>query len=1002
MKKIFWLFAALLVCVCPASGETLEEILSEPYRLIPASPVEGFTFFGGSWQFLNDEILGPAGPGFRLVRDDFSAENVSFSAEFFLEKGASGNAALVTNDSQDGVGADAFNGYEFALYAKEQRVMLGRHQQNFRQLASFPYQIPEGEWFQVTAECQKTPSGNLLRVLINGQKTGEVLDANPLPPGSVAVRPWLREMRCRNLSVNGKKLPLAGTCEKVGEFPETLQTANLPSILVNCHAPLGSPPAVGQDFWAAAILKPGCALKRIWPADPKHEVETIFSDPEGMIYDTNLSFDAKTVFFSYRPKDARFWKIYRIGIDGSDLTQLTFGDCHDFSPAELPTGEIVFVSSRRGGFTLCQPGPASNLFRMKADGTDVRCISMNTLSDFNPQVLPDGRILFTRWEYVDRDLTYRQSLWTENPDGTNYQLYFGNTVRTNGSFLHARPLPGRSDEVIATFAPHHGFPNGAIGIIRRNYGPESDLNVGYEYLTKEFYPVGDRSSPWACRDPFPISENQFLCSYGSERNGSARYRIFLLNRQGEKRLIYEDSDPERGCYGALAVRPTPRPLQVACKHDETGRKNGKLLLANIYEGLFPFVKPGQVARIRIMEQVRKSEDLGSRAFDQSPVMSYGTYYAKRCWGEVPVEEDGSAFFEVPPLREIYLQAIDREGRELQRMTSALQLMPGEVLSCIGCHENRMTSPAPLKKAVQPHAADRDPSLPQMPEWWGEIVPTNALLDRKILNYVTLVQPVLDRYCTECHSGRNPEGGFDLTGGKTRFFSISYENLLGRSRSYRQYEMQSGRLLPAEAQREKPLVQFFWLLWTPSGVNQPLEAGFLASRLGDYLTQEHCGKEMALADRQRIFLWVDANVPYYATYANSRPDSAGKRDLFQCEAFQRDFYEVYGRRCASCHQEFHHNDSLSGNGNPTTVWNGRFAWVNFTEPENSAVLTAHLPKPAGRGISTLPKDLPEAFLFGSEQDADYQKLLRAIQAGREAMLANPRADMPNFRNAKAED
>ena len=90
-----------------------------------------------------------------------------------------------------------------------------------------------------------------------------------------------------------------------------------------------------------------------------------------------------------------------------------------------------------------QPGPASNLHRMNADGSNIRCVSMNTLADFSPQMLPDGRVLFTRWEYVDRDLTFRQSLWTQNPDGTGYQLFFGNTIRDVGTFWQARPLPVR-------------------------------------------------------------------------------------------------------------------------------------------------------------------------------------------------------------------------------------------------------------------------------------------------------------------------------------------------------------------------------------------------------------------------------------------------------------------------------------------------------------------------------------------------------------------------------
>ena len=97
--------------------------------------------------------------------------------------------------------------------------------------------------------------------------------------------------------------------------------------------------------------------------------------------------------------------------------------------------------------------------------------------------------------------------------------------------------------------------------------------------------------------------------------------------------------------------------------------------------------------LQIMEQLPKTQQFARRAYDQSPVMGYGTYYAKRCWGRVPIESDGSAHFELPALREVYLQVLDAEGRELQRQTSSLQVMPGEVRSCIGCHEPRGMAPA---------------------------------------------------------------------------------------------------------------------------------------------------------------------------------------------------------------------------------------------------------------------------------------------------------------------
>ena len=277
---------------------------------------------------------------------------------------------------------------------------------------------------------------------------------------------------------------------------------------------------------------------------PTSRRKTIFSDPDGCIYDMNVSYDARTLFFSYRRKGEQYWHIWRIHTDGTGLGQLTDGPFYDISPCLLPDGEIVFVSTRRFGHTSASPVRPRTCTAWPPTAVDIRCVSMNTLSDFSPQMLPDGRVLFTRWEYIDRDLTYRQSLWTQDPEGTVYQLYFGNTIRDVGSFLQARPLPGSTDRVVATFAPHHGFPHGAIGLIDRRSGAEGPKGQGYMYVTQEFPTIGDGRHEWAYRDPFPLSESSFLCSYGGGQCAGIGSTCWTSTTGSG--LVYED--PDQGCY----------------------------------------------------------------------------------------------------------------------------------------------------------------------------------------------------------------------------------------------------------------------------------------------------------------------------------------------------------------------------------------------------------------------------------------------------------------------
>jgi len=940
-------------------------------------------------------LFAGAGPGPKLIRDAPVFSEGEMGVDVLLPTAGGGNAGLIARVTAPGVGADRFNGYEISLDAQNGFLRLGRHRQNFELIRDTPCAVPVNEWISLVVRLR----GRSIEVLVNGRTVIAYEDTeHPLPAGTFGIRPWQRHARFRNLWVRRgdtrTAIPFTAAPESIrprlpGAWPNTLKTDGLPPIAVITRHPLGRPNAISCDIWQSQPRAPGCAIRVFDPARLA-AAKTIFSDPTGCIYDMNVSHDARTLFFSYRRGNEKHWHIWRIGADGSGLLQLSAGPHYDVGPCLMPNGEIVFVSTRRFGHTVCQPGPASNLHTMKADGSNVRCVSMNTLSDFSPQMLPDGRVLFTRWEYVDRDLTYRQSLWTQNPDGTGYQLFFGNTIRDVGTFWQARPLAGSSTRVVATFAPHHGWPHGAIGVIDRGHGVEGKKGEGFIYVTKERAHIGDRSDEWSYRGPFPLDDRTFLCAYGGER--PRRFRIYLLDIRGRKRRLFED--PEMGCYFPIPLTPVEVPPEIPSRLPATGwqaptstvaNAMGTFLLADAYRGVESVIERGRAVSLRVMEQIRKTEDLHGRAYDQSPVMGYGTYYAKRCWGTVPLEKDGSAHFRAPALRELYFQLLDAEGRELQRMTSGVQLMPGETVSCVGCHEPRDTSVFTGTRA--PVAARRPPRELKPPEWGND----------GIVDFVKLVQPVLDRYCVECHSGSDPKGGYDFSADKTRLFNMAYDNLLGRSRSYRQHNMLTGEMPAGEKAKGKPLVHFYWLLRTPSAVNQPLWTGSHASRLTEIIESNHCKKTIPLEDRRRVYMWIDANIPYYGTYAHSRPRSAGKRDLCAHPAtgpklsdwFARDFMAVYKRRCVECHGGLPHPNVHRG------IWSGKLAWINFTHPSQSPALTAHLPKDkGGRGIEAI-KDGERRAVFTGVEDADYVKTLNAIEAGKALALDAPRADMPSF-------
>jgi hypothetical protein len=769
------------------------------------------------------------------------------------------------------------------------------------------------------------------------------------------------------------------------------ETRSLSPLIFFTGAPLRSG-AVPNYVWQSEPEggKWGCSIRTWDPGRPDAPAKTIFEEKDSLIFDLNLSYDAKTVFFSMRRNHAQCWQIYEITVDGSGLKQITSGPHYNVCPVPLPDGRLAFLSSRTPGYhTVCQSGPSMHVHVMNRDGSGARDLSTNTLTDFGLTILQDGRLLFTRWEYVDVTLTYRQSLWTQYPDGRQFQLYFGNTILDPSSFWQAREIPGR-DAIVCTLAPHHHSPHGAIGLVKSQFGIEAPRDAGFRWITQEFPAILDLDLFWSYRDPYPVGENRFLVSYGG--GGVKRFRLFLLDDMDNKQLIYED--PVTSCFYPQPL--TPRPVPVSLPAGTTGGDAGttrattlhvpaaapgqmtdaeaplgRFIVADVYRGLEPAIERGRVKSIRIMEQLPKTVNrTWYTVMDQGPLMGASSYYAKRVWGYAPVEADGSAYFEAPAGKEIYFQACDEEGRELQRMTSATQLMPGETQSCAGCHESRQTAPAYTRNIL---AMKRSASPLKLPEWG------NA----GIIDFSKTVQPVLDKHCVSCHQGTNPDGGVSLTASYTRFFNMAYDNLVIRSRSD-----DVSRALYTGRSSDLPMVHSMHLLY---GIMVPFKAlgsGSLVSRLPSYFEESHCKVKVPAADRRRIYEWIDAMIPYYATSdyahleARSNRDKWGhpdRKDLL--DWFTNGFAPVYNQRCGACHGKT--NDL----GLPTPP---QWAWIDLTKPEWSSALTAHLAKSAGgRGIPA--KD----FQFANTTDPVYQLLLNAIIEGGKKAYELPEADMPGF-------
>ncbi|MHC4496077.1 MAG: HzsA-related protein, partial [Planctomycetota bacterium] len=703
-------------------------------------------------------------------------------------------------------------------------------------------------------------------------------------------------------------------------------------------------------------FKPGGGLYVFDVHDPKRAPLELVSSPTGQILDCDLSYDGKVVLFSWRRQEDEGYHLWTIRVDGTQLKRITDGPWHDYNACWLPDGGIAFLSSRSPQFAYCWHAPVGVVYRMNADGTNIRKISSNYLNDFTPYALHDGRIIYSRWEYVDKPAIPIQSLWTINPDGTNLSMYFGNGVISPGTFMEPRQIPG-TNKIICTMTGHNGPTRGAIGIIDRSRGLNAQASI--QNITPDVHipPVGEGNGntpepkPYSC--PLPLDSRRFLVS--------AQGPVLVRTISGECQSVVLPG-PKDGTqyFSAQPVRPRPRPPVIASALDRSSndRDYAYLYLQDVYQGLEPHVKRGQIKRIRVVQELSKSVriDPRLRAFGfQFPVISCGaTYAGKKVLGEVDVEPDGSAYFRVPARVPIYFMVLDEKGRALQRMRSFTHLMPGETQGCVGCHEPRRQTP-PVRRGRGFVTSPKDLEPPE----WGTVG----------FDYSRIVQPILDEHCAECHNSIDPPNGIDLAGDKTDFFNVSYD-VLARDNQGRKGSPYIS-WIPTYNGHEQNILEVTPMAW-----------GSPQSKLAEVILSGHPdsdGKQRIRLDdksRRRILAWIDLNVPYYGTSETAYPENAGCRRIYP-ENLDKVLADVAKRRCGQCHR----NGEIP-----------RRVWTRVTEPQLNDFLLAPLARAAGGNEKC------KTVVFADTSDRDYQAILATFRPTTEMLKQIPRMDMPAGRPA----
>jgi len=640
-------------------------------------------------------------------------------------------------------------------------------------------------------------------------------------------------------------------------------------------------------------------------------VRELAPELSGGVFDRyDLAFDGRRIVFGYRRPQPEGYRLYEIGVDGSGLRQVTqapleedqriatygrtsFGDgfyglqgyrfwTDDVHPCYLPDGGICFASTRCEHGVLCTPAhylACTNLFRINADGSGLRPLSQGALSEFTPTMMEDGRLLYNRWEYVYKGIAAAQPLWTMRPDGSGGEEFFGDNIANPGVFWQARQVPGHPRLAVCIGCGHEPLGVGQVLLLdvtknKRTAAPITNLtpDVKIQNLRGIFHL---RNGVWRedyygplYSDPYPLSQHFFLvsCNPAGRYNDRAGYGIYLLDVFGNRVPIYHDGEISSWQPMLPRTRPTPPTLPaVARDMRDDGSPTATVFVSDVHRGL-EGVPTGTVKYLRVMEQVPKpwSAELDQARGEDRSADGFGGHLAvtwnAHIWvavlhGVVPVEADGSAFFQVPAERNVFLQALDENYMEVQRMRTFVNFQPGESRSCIGCHEHRNQAPDPRVTIASARPAAALSSQP------GDVAP-------RPLYYPTDVQPILDRHCVRCHDGTTPASAAssplpadssgdvkaapDLRGELTELFSRSYENLMQGNWVNTIQEWNGGD----------------WAMRHAEAV-PPYTYGSHRSRLVELLRKGHHDVRLDREEFVRMVTWIDTGAPYYGSYFGRR-------------------------------------------------------------------------------------------------------------------------------------
>jgi hypothetical protein len=618
-------------------------------------------------------------------------------------------------------------------------------------------------------------------------------------------------------------------------------------------------------------LSPDGKLTQLLPRAPLH----------GSFWRPDLSYDATKILVSYKPHNEKTFHLYEIGLDGTGFRQLTGGMFDDFDPIYLPDQQnILFTTTRGYLYVRCMPPTnamvtARMALAAKPGDKTIYITSRNGEPEYTPSVLTNGRIIYTRWEYTDKPLWRAQSLWTMNQDTTDVQTYWGNQSVWPDLLKDARSIPG-SNRVMFTGSAHHNWFAGSIGIIDPAKGlnfphgltkvtqdlpwPESGNGPTDPKENTTYHTAGKYTAYYS---PYPLNEKDFLVS---AKRGNT-FVLLLMDTDGNREIINEGT---HNIWDAQPIRKRPIPKATPDRVEwptwETRDKpaTGILYSSNVAEGVPALKGKAKFLRIWSIEHKTYTYWFKRPTISTGPEISINqSEGVKRILGTVPIEDDGSVYFNAPTGIALHFQLLDKDQRALQTMKSFTGVQPGEIRGCVGCHEKQMNAPAASLAATSKAIARGRPSDITPVPWEDNSV-----------SYERYVQAPLDQHCGTCHGDTTTPAhrafNSNLRPGHLGF-KQPYAHLLGNPSWGSPYRGQNNTaggfgwadtIMVESFGKTDPAAYSTYPAMTRLSYKSRLVKRFAGEKV--YPGDKHPRVEVDRDSLLRVIHWVDAMGPYYGS------------------------------------------------------------------------------------------------------------------------------------------